>query len=55
MTLTERNQQQRYRMLALAAPAAVLVARIAWTVWRVATAGFDVVDLWRPLVFTTIN
>ena len=54
MTLTaERNQQQRYRMLALAALAAVLIAQIAWTVWRVAAVGFAVVDLWRPLVFTT--
>jgi uncharacterized membrane protein YphA (DoxX/SURF4 family) len=50
---TGRNQLQNYRMLALAVLTVVLVAQIAWTVWRVATAGFDIVALWRPLVFTT--
>jgi uncharacterized membrane protein YphA (DoxX/SURF4 family) len=54
MTLTAgRNQWQRYRVLALTVLTVALVAQIAWTVWRVATAGFNIVGLWRPLVFTT--
>lgn len=54
MTLTAGgNQQQRYRMLAMAVLAAALLAQIGWTVWRVATVGFDIGDLWRPLTFTT--
>jgi uncharacterized membrane protein YphA (DoxX/SURF4 family) len=40
-------------VLALAVLAVVLVAQAVWTVWRVATAGFNIVSLWRPLVFAT--
>ena len=50
---TGRNQLHRYRALALAALTVVLVVQVAWTVWRVATVGFDLSGLWRPLVFTT--
>lgn len=50
---TGRNQQHGYRVPALAVLTVFLVAQIAWTVWRVATAGFNIVALWRPLVFTT--
>jgi len=50
---TGRNQLHGYRALALAALTVVLVVQVAWTVWRVATVGFDLSGLWRPLVFTT--
>ena len=50
---TGRNQLRGYRGLALAVLTVVLVAQVAWTVWRIATAGFNIVALWRPLVFTT--
>lgn len=48
MTLTAGgNQQQRFRMLAMAALAAALLAQIGWTVWRVATVGFDIAGFVR--------
>jgi uncharacterized membrane protein YphA (DoxX/SURF4 family) len=50
---TGRNPLHGYRMLALAALTVVLVAQVAWTVWRVSTAGFSLDGLWRPLLFTT--
>jgi uncharacterized membrane protein YphA (DoxX/SURF4 family) len=50
---TGRNPLHGYRMLALAALTVVLVAQVAWTVWRVSTAGFSLAGLWRPLLFTT--
>jgi uncharacterized membrane protein YphA (DoxX/SURF4 family) len=42
-----------YRTVALTALGTALLAQVAWILWRVATAGASVGDLWRPLAFTT--
>jgi uncharacterized membrane protein YphA (DoxX/SURF4 family) len=52
MTRATRNQHKLYRV-AMTALWVALIAQAAWTVWHIATVGFDVNYLWRPLAFST--
>jgi putative oxidoreductase len=50
---TTRVQGGPYRRLSLLVLGVALVSQCAWIAWRIATVGFAVNDLWRPLTFTT--
>src|SRR5262245_25903700 len=55
LIITKGSEQRHpYRMPALIAVTAALVAQIVWTVWQLLTVGFNLGVLWRPLAFTAV-